>query len=189
MQLSYLIQESRRRTISIQVLDDKEIIVKVPFATPRFIAEKFIMEKEGWILRQIKKIEKEESVAHSMGLLSEDDIKEIKEKAKRLIPQRVGHFAKLSGISYNRIFIRMQKTRWGSCSADGNLNFNCLLVLMPAEVLDSVVVHELCHRRHMNHSKAFYDEVLRIFPEYKIWDKWLKENGGAYLKRLGQKNT
>ncbi|MCF0224767.1 MAG: M48 family metallopeptidase, partial [Fibrobacter sp.] len=113
-----------------------------------------------------------------------DDIKAIKKKAKVLIPERVEHYAKLSGITYNRIFIRLQKSRWGSCSRDGNLNFNCLLVLMPTEILDSVIVHELCHRRHMDHSKEFYDEVLTIFPDYKRCDKWLKQNGGAYFKRI-----
>ena len=119
-----------------------------------------------------------------MGPLTDEDIKQIKKKARVVIPQRVEYYAKMAGISYNRIFIRLQKSRWGSCSVDGNLNFNCLLVLMPPEILDSVVVHELCHRRHMNHSKKFYDEVLRIFPDYKRCNKWLKQNGGAYFKRI-----
>ena len=102
-----------------------------------------------------------------------------------MIQQRVEHYAGISGINYNRIFIRLQKSRWGSCSRDGNLNFNCLLVLMPLEILDSVVVHELCHRKHMNHSKQFYAEVEKIFPDYRKCSKWLKENGGIYFKRLG----
>ncbi len=73
--------------------------------------------------------------------------------------------------------IRSQRTKWGSCSAKGNLSFNCLLMLAPPEFLDSIVVHELCHRKEMNHSKRFYAEVLRVFPEYRKWNKWLKENG------------
>ena len=75
---------------------------------------------------------------------------------------------------------------FASCAANGNLNFNCLLVLMPSEVLDSVVVHELCHRRHMNHSKEFYAEIDRVFPDYRRWNKWLKDNGGVYLKMVGK---
>ena len=59
-----------------------------------------------------------------------------------------------------------------------------LLVLMPSEILDSVVVHELCHRKHMNHSKEFYAEIDKVFPDYKRCDKWLKENGGVYMKRV-----
>ncbi len=184
MQLSYEIQKSRRRSMSIQVLDDKKIIVKVPLGTPAFVAENFIKEKKAWILNQISKIEKQRELAASMGPLTEADIKEIKKKAREVIPQRVEYYAKLSGISYKWITIRLQKSRWGSCSADGNLNFNCLLVLMPLEILDSVVVHELCHRHHMNHSKEFYDEVLQIFPEYKRCSKWLKQNGGVYFRRV-----
>ena len=87
------------------------------------------------------------------------------------------------GVTYKRITIRKQKSRWGSCSAKGNLNFNCLLMLTPPEVIDSVVVHELCHRKEMNHSQRFYEEVLRVFPEYKQWDRWLKKNGTAILLR------
>ena len=184
MDLTYVIQKSRRRSMSLHVADDRKIIVKVPLGTPASVAEKFIIEKKDWIYRQIARLEKQTELAASMGLLTEEDIKQIKKKAKKVIPERVEHYAKLTGISYNRIFIRLQKSRWGSCSVDGNLNFNCLLVLMPPEILDSVVVHELCHRLHMNHSRKFYDEVLRIFPDYKRCDKWLKQNGGAYFKRV-----
>ncbi len=184
MEIDYIIQKSRRRTISIHVSDDKKVIVKIPFGTPAFIAEKFVREKKAWIQKKLEKIENQMKLADSLGTLTEDDIRQIKKKAKVLLPERVEHYAKIAGISYKRVFIRLQKSRWGSCSADGNLNFNCLLVLMPQEILDSVVVHELCHRRHMNHSKEFYDEVLRIFPDYKKCDRWLKENGGAYFRRV-----
>ncbi|WP_308511030.1 M48 family metallopeptidase [uncultured Treponema sp.] len=118
-----------------------------------------------------------------MGFFTEDEVKNIKRKARKIIPERVGYWAE---ITYGRIAIRLQSSRWGSCAANGNLNFNCLLVLMPSEVLDSVVVHELCHRRHMNHSKEFYAEIDRVFPDYRRWNKWLKDNGGVYLKRVGK---
>ena len=88
------------------------------------------------------------------------------------------------GVSYGRITIRCQKTRWGSCSAKGNLNFNCLLMLAPPEVADYVVVHELCHRKHMNHGAAFWSEVARILPDYARHRAWLKENGSRLLARL-----
>ncbi len=189
MEITYVIQKSRRRSMCIHVAADRKIIVKVPLGTPTFLAEKFIREKKDWITKQLKKLEKQSELADSMGPLTEEDIRQIKKKARLLIPQRVDYYAKLAGISYKRIFIRLQKSRWGSCSADGNLNFNCLLVLMPPEILDSVVVHELCHRRHMNHSRAFYDEVLKIFPDYKRCNKWLKQNGGAYFRRISQEDA
>lgn len=187
MKINYIIQKSQRRSMSLHVGSDKQVVVKLPIGTPDAMAISFIQEKKDWILKQIAKVEKQSELATAMGPLSADDIKELKKKAKILIPQRVEYYAGLSEITYNRIFIRLQKARWGSCSRDGNLNFNCLLVLMPLEILDSVVVHELCHRRHMDHSKAFYEEVLKIFPDYKRCDKWLKQNGGAYFKRIADK--
>lgn len=94
---------------------------------------------------------------------------------------RVEYFAKVIGVTYGKITIRNQKTRWGSCSSKGNLNFNCLLMLAPSEVLDYVVVHELCHRKQMNHSKAFWLEVEKVLPNYKEVRKWLKEEGSQMI--------
>ena len=84
------------------------------------------------------------------------------------------------GDSYGSITVREQKTRWGSCSAKGNLNFNWKLVLMPEEILEYVVVHELAHRLQMNHSTEFWDEVEKILPDYRKRRQWLKENGQKY---------
>jgi len=105
-------------------------------------------------------------------------------KASEIIDEKVKKFASIIGVDYGRITIRRQRTRWGSCSDKGNLNFNCLLILFPEDVIDYVVVHELCHRKHMNHSAEFYAEVERVIPEYRKCKKWLKENGGLYLGRL-----
>ena len=185
MEITYIIQKSRRRSMSILVADDKKIIVKVPLGTPTFVAENFIKEKKDWIMEQMAKVEKQTALANSMGPLTEEDIKQIKKKAKKVIPERVEHYAKLAGISYNRIFIRLQKSRWGSCSVDGNLNFNCLLMLAPEDVRDYVVVHELCHRKEMNHSSAFWAEVARVVPDYREKERWLKENGPLLQRRLG----
>ena len=115
--------------------------------------------------------------------LSEEEIRQLKREARRVIPQRVAFYAEKVGVNYGRISVRAQKTKWGSCSAEGNLNFNYLLMLAPPEVLDSVVVHELCHRKEMNHSDRFYAEVLRVYPEYKKYWRWLKENGSLLQQR------
>lgn len=112
------------------------------------------------------------------------EIHELVDKALIVIPEKVKKYAPIVGVTYGRITIRNQRSRWGSCSGKGNLNFNCILMLFPEEVIDYVVVHELCHRKHMNHSVAFYSEVERVFPKYRKCQRWLKENGGLYLSRL-----
>ena len=103
---------------------------------------------------------------------------------KAPLPERTAYFAEKMRVSYGNITIRDQHTRWGSCSGKGNLNFNCLLVLTPPEVMDYVIVHELCHRREMNHSQRFWAEVENVLPDYRERKKWLKDNGGTLIGRL-----
>lgn len=93
------------------------------------------------------------------------------------IPRRVRHYASVVDEKYARIFIKNQKSRWGSCSSARNLNFNWRLIMAPIEVLDYVVVHELCHLKQMNHSEAFWAEVEKVLPDYEERKKWLDENG------------
>lgn len=114
-----------------------------------------------------------------------EEISKLADKALNYIPGRVKYYADIIGVTYGKITIRNQKTRWGSCSSKGNLNFNCLLMLMPPEVIDYVVVHELCHRNQMNHSKAFWKEVEKILPNYKDSVGWLKKEGGGIIRRMG----
>ena len=101
-----------------------------------------------------------------------------------MFKRKVEYFAPIVGVSYGRITIRNQKTRWGSCSSKGNLNFNVALMRAPIEVLDYVVVHELCHRLYLNHSKDFWKEVERVLPDYRLREKWLKENGTRLMAEV-----
>ena len=119
-----------------------------------------------------------------MNKLTDAQLKELVKKAKKIFPVKVDYFADKMGVTYGRISIRKQHTRWGSCSSDGNLNFNALLMLMPNEMQDYVVVHELAHRIEMNHSKRFYAEVAKILPDYKEREKYLKENGSKIISLL-----
>ncbi len=175
--IRYQVLRSRRRTVSIQIKPGGEILVRVPLRMSKREIENMLEERKDWILKNLEKMKKLEQERETREPLTDAQLAELKKQAKRMIPQRVAYYAPLVGVSYGRISIRHQKTRWGSCSAEGNLNFNCLLMLMPLEVLDSVVVHELCHRKHMNHSPRFYAEVRRVYPEYDKWNRCLKENG------------
>lgn len=170
---------SKRKTFSIEVRRDGKVTVRVPLRASLSDIRSFIEKNEGWVKMQLKKLE---DIPESDILsLSENEIRYLSNEAKRYIPGKVAYYAQKIGVTYGRITIRHQRTRWGSCSAKGNLNFNCLLMLAPPQVIDSVIVHELCHIKHMNHSKKFYDEVLKAYPEYFTWDKWLKENGRRYV--------
>ena len=184
MEITYIIQKSRRGSISVTVLGDNRVLVKAPYGTRERTVQEFLLTKKQWITKQIQKQNSQNKAAQEMGLLTDEEIRKIKRQAKKIIPERVAYWAEKIGVTYGRIAIRLQSSRWGSCAQNGNLNFNCLLVLMPREIMDSVVVHELCHRRHMNHSKEFYNEIYRVYPDYERCNKWLKENGGVYMKRV-----
>ncbi len=182
--MDYNVIKSRRQTVSIQVTKDG-VTVRAPYMMTNKEIEQFVSEHEAWIEKHIKQLREQLAAEAELEKLTADEIRELAERALEYIPARAAYYASLIGVTYGKITIRNQKSRWGSCSANGNLNFNCLLMLAPPEVIDSVVVHELCHRKQMNHSQAFYDEVLRVYPDYHKWNRWLKENGSMIIKRMG----
>ncbi len=178
------IVRSARKTVSAKLTEDGRLRVGAPTGLPRAEIELFLRKHAAEINAMLKKQKESQKKAAALPPLTYADLLRLAEEACRVIPARVQHYAALLGVTYGRITVRNQKTRWGSCSAEGNLNFNCLLMLAPPQALDSVIVHELCHRLEMNHSKAFYAHVYRVFPEYDKWHKWLRENGGALLQRM-----
>ena len=111
------------------------------------------------------------------------EILELKAKAKQELPAAVQKYAGLMGVTYNRITIRHQKTRWGSCTKTGNLNFNCLIMKMPDQVRDYVIIHELAHRKELNHSSKYWAIVAEYCPWYKQAKQWLKDNGQELMER------
>lgn len=174
---------SKRKTISIELRMD-ELIVRAPKGMSRYEINKFLSEKQSWIEKHLAKLQEQRSALEQLPPFTMDEIRKLAAQALISIPEKVKKYAPIVGVSYGRITIRNQRSRWGSCSGKGNLNFNCLLMLFPDDVIDYVVVHELCHRKHMNHSADFYAEVERVFPEYRRCQKWLKENGWVYISRL-----
>ena len=178
---------SSRKTLAIEIRPDMRVIVRAPHRAPNGYIEQFISGRADWIAEHLRRMEQKNRQCNDalpVKKLSNNDIKELADKACTCIPGRVAHFAPLVGVTYGRITIRNQRTRWGSCSSRGNLNFNCLLMLAPPEVIDYVVVHELCHRKEMNHSQLFWNEVARVLPGYAEQEKWLKTHGNEIMKRM-----
>ncbi len=183
---SVSVVRSARKTISLELKRDGTLLVRAPYGTGTAQILAFLRSKESWLQSAVKKQQTRRALNAEMSAerLTAEEIRALADEALTDIPARCARFAPLVGVTYGRITIRNQKTRWGSCSSAGNLNFNCLLMLAPPEARDYVVVHELCHRLEMNHSKRFWAEVARVCPDYETQRKWFKDHGGALLARM-----
>lgn len=177
------IVRSKRKSVAIQVGTDLSVTVRAPWFVTNEEINRILEKKEDWILNSIEKMRENNKLRENRHLQPRpmDEIRALADDACKVIPKRVAYYAPIVGVSYGRITIRNQQTRWGSCSGKGNLNFNCLLMLAPPEVLDYVVVHELCHRKEMNHSQAFWAEVERVLPNYREAKQWLKTEGNKLM--------
>ncbi len=180
-------------------------LINLPIPLPPIEEQKRIVEKLNAILPIIDSMavygtkkkagrpKQEEALAFISSLLGTQkstgskpvspEITELKAKAKEELPAIVKKYASLMGVTYNRITIRHQKTRWGSCTKTGNLSFNCLLMKMPENVRDYVIIHELAHRKELNHSTKFWTIVAEYCPWYKEAKQWLKDNGQGLMER------
>lgn len=170
---------SNRKTLGIEVTKEGKVLVRAPYFLPLQEIEKIVKKKELWIMKKILEInqQKFDRQQSGTGEPTEERIRFLTAQARNEIPGRVKYFAEQMQVSYGRICIRHQKTRWGSCSSKGNLNFNCMLMAMPKEIQDYVIVHELCHRKEMNHSEEFWKEVEAVLPDYRVRKKWLRDYG------------
>ena len=176
-EIQYQVIRSKRKTLSIQVRNG-EVLVRCPYGLRERTIEDFVSSKQAWIKKHLLK----QSQMERRPAYTSDEILSFKKLAQQDLSCRVAYFAPIVGVNYNRITIRHQKSRWGSCSNKGNLNFNCLLMLAPEAVRDYVVVHELCHRKVMNHSSLFWAEVARVLPDAKTSRKWLTDHGQEILR-------
>lgn len=165
------ITKSFRKTLSLTIKNGC-VIVKAPFFMTKGNINNFIDKHKSWINKRLEN-EKKSIIDHSK-------ISDYKKRAKIYIPDRVKTLASKYSCRYNIIKITSAKTRWGSCTSKKNLNFSYRLILCPKEVIDYVIYHELAHLTYMNHSKLFWQEVEKMMPDYKIHDKWLKDNGSIF---------
>lgn len=178
--ISYTLIRSKRKTISIVIKPSGEVEVRCPTRCSKREVDAFVISKEDWIRKHLEII----AARPEPTVLTGEELRALADTAAKVLPEKVRLFADQMGVSYGRITIRSQRTRWGSCSPKGNLNFNCLLMLAPAEVQDYVVIHELCHRKEMNHSATFWGAVETFCPDYRVHRKWLKDNGASLIASL-----
>ena len=175
--VSYGLIRARRKTMALKVSEDGTVTVRIPYGVRPEEADRFVEAHVDWIRKRIAECRER---AAARPAYTDREREAGKRLAKELLLKKCRYFAERMGVSYGTVTVREQKTRWGSCSAKGNLNFNWKLVLMPPEILDYVVVHELAHRLQMNHSAAFWAEVGKILPDYRERRQWLKVNGQKY---------
>ena len=183
--MEFEVIRSNRKTMAAEIKQNK-LIIRAPMWATNEDINRFMLQNKKWLEIHLAKAQAREKAKEGIHKLTQEEIIALANRACEVIPERVKYYASKIGVTYGNITIRRQRSRWGSCSSKGNLNFNCLLMLTPPEVIDSVVVHELCHRKEMNHSEKFYEEVLRVFPTYWEQDKWLKDNGDILMTMLGR---
>jgi len=161
------------KQLSLSVRDDGSVRLSIPRWCSYREAQKFLKSKEEWILKNVSHYQNR-GTKSILNLGTREDYLENKEDARTFVRSRVEHFNTFYGFEYKGIAIRNQKTRWGSCSQDGNLNFNYRIIFLTGQQADYLIVHELCHLKHLNHSKAFWDCVAKTIPNHRKMAKILR---------------
>ena len=170
--IEYELRRSDRRSLSAEVKPDGSVIVHAPRLLPRSYIDRFVSENERRILSSVEKA-KARAAAHPEP--DERELARLRAEAKTYLPGRVAYFEKLMGLHPTAIRINAAKTRFGSCSAKNSLNFSCRLMQYPPDAIDYVVVHELAHIAHHDHSPAFYALIAKYLPDYKKREALLKK--------------
>lgn len=217
-EISYQLIRSKRKTISIAITHEAQVVVRAPLRMPKREIDGFLTQKRHWIEEKLTLMQKRAALhkpaepasgeeflllGHKLMLAVSDRANEIEavgetlafpkawlpdadrhlrqwycHQAAAVITERLKHWCDRTGIRNTSVHLSDARKRWGSCSSRGSLNFSWRLVMAPMEVIDYIIVHELAHIEHMNHSKAFWARVGEIMPDYREKVKWLKENSG-----------
>lgn len=174
--VEYTLRVSKRaRGIRLSVYGDGSVVVTKPRLVPEYIVRKFLMEKSKWLISKI-------DYFNSQGITiffknTKAEYNELKAKAKEIADIKVSYWNDFYKFKYNKVTIKNQKSRWGSCSRKGNLNFNYKIAALPEKLVDYIVIHELCHLGEFNHSRNFWNLVAKTAPDYKDSVRELKKVG------------
>lgn len=179
-EISYLLKVSERsRSMRLAIYYDGRVVVSVPrISNFNFLVERFLQKKSKWILEKVKHFK--DLSGRPLIKCSKADYKKYKEQAFVIANKKVQEFNKVYNFKFNKISIKNQRSRWGSCSKRGNLNFNYRIALLPTELADYIVVHEICHLGELNHSQKFWNLVAKTVPNHRELRSRLNKIGVIY---------
>lgn len=174
-----IFEKSRRaRRLNITIRPFRGVRVAVPLRMSIAKAKEYALSKTAWIRKHLSRMREVESM---QGVLLKRAAELDVTTARQSLIARLAELAQRNGFRYNRVSIRRQKTRWGSCSARNNISLNMSLVLLPSELMDYVILHELLHTRIKNHSRRFWAELDKLVGDAQAFDAWLKEYSLGFL--------
>lgn len=177
--LTYSIRKHKRaRQVRMTIYANGNLVITSPIGADENRILKFINSKKEWINKELQYFSKFQGMKIFKNTRKEYE--QNKEIARKLVLDRLEHFNKFYGLTYNRISIKRQKTRWGSCSRDRNLNFNYKIALIKPEFADYIIVHELCHLKEFNHKKEFWELVAQTIPDYKRIRREIRRGGMTF---------
>ena len=178
--MEYRLFRSARKTLAVKITADGNVFVYAPIGASMNRIEGFIKDKSAWIEKHRTEICRN----NTEPKFTKAEIVGFKKDLIKILTEKLPSLAETVGVTYGRVTVKSQKTVWGSCSVKGNLSFNCLLFLIPENLAEYVIIHELCHLKFMNHSERFWAEVRRYYPDYKNARKNLKLYGRSLFYRL-----
>lgn len=165
-EIKYNLKKSKRaRQMRLTIYCDGSLVATVPQKYSASVLEQFILEKSNWIMRKIEYFNNFGNKEFWKN--SPEDYLKCREEALEYVENKLGHFNHFYNFKYGNIFIRNQKTRWGSCSRNGNLSFNYKIIFLPEALADYIIVHEICHLKEFNHSSRFWHLVGETIADYK----------------------
>lgn len=174
-EISYLVKKSARaRRLRLAVYCDANVVVTVPTDFNESKIEHFLKEKASWILEKVDDFLRLGNKIHISG--GKREYKKYREQAREFVMKKTEDINRIYNFSYKKVFIKNHKTRWGSCSKKGNLNFNYKIIFLPEKLAIYIIAHELCHLKEFNHSQKFWNLVARAMPDYRDIVKELKRN-------------
>ncbi|HSR89563.1 MAG TPA: SprT family zinc-dependent metalloprotease [Candidatus Udaeobacter sp.] len=174
--ISYTLKHSSRaRRLRITVRCDASVVVTAPYFFSQSKVEKFLADKAGWVLKKISFFKKlNPIVLPKLNRVGAQEYRSLKMQAKILVREKIAKLNQIYNFPFNRVSIKNIRSRWGSCSKKGNLNFNYKIIHLPVELAEYIVAHEICHLKELNHSSRFWALVARAVPDYKARRQKLK---------------